>query len=175
MSKGLKGLAKIIAKGLRHDPDGIAIQLTEEGWVSIDDLYTGLDLTQPFILEKSDIEKALIKHNHGRFDYDEKEGRVRARSGHTTEQVSYQASKPPEFLYWVVPERDRLNALEFGIGAENEGYVRLYEDLEELEEKTRINNPTFFRINTATAGTEFFYRDDQWWVKELNGSCLEVL
>lgn len=170
-----KKLASIIAEGLRHDPQSIAIQLDERGWVSIEDLYTGLDLTQPFELTREDVIDAVTSFSYGRFEYNEDEDRVCAKSGHTTHQVSYEpASNPPKFLYWVIPERDQYNALQIGISSEHVKYTRLYDDFEDLEESTRISQPVFFRINTETSAASFFYRDSKWWTENVNPSDLET-
>lgn len=173
-------LARLLATILRHEPDRLDIQLDIEGWVDIDSLLLGFDACSPYIIEKEDLEDAVLNADYGRFEYDDEQGRLRAKKGHTTDHVSYDVAEPPEHLYRAVPAQHAEYLHRNGLKSVDRKYTQVFVDyMAAVDDGNRrgIETICVASIDANAAyndGTLFYLHDDEWYVQELNAVHVDV-
>jgi putative RNA 2'-phosphotransferase len=96
MSKGKRSVW--LALLLRHKPEQANLTLDKEGWVTMEQLTTNTDFTEP---ELREIVKADEK---GRYSIAESPTRIRANQGHSTKvDLTFKSVVPPVVLYHGTP------------------------------------------------------------------------
>jgi RNA:NAD 2'-phosphotransferase (TPT1/KptA family) len=175
-------VVKEIVHCLRHDPDLLGLELTEEGEVPFEDLVRGFEETSPHDLSAEYILEAITSCNKGRLEFDPTKGVVRAVQGHTTTQVSYKVAEPPESgFYLAVPPSQLASVRLQGIRSIRRRYTEVFTDYRDAEsdaKRRRIKEPFFLFINTEIAyndGTVFFVHEGRWYVEDVEPSHLEIL
>src|SRR5207237_4551033 len=123
-------LSKLLSYLLRHKPEAVGLTLDERGFTALDELVVKVNtsgrLPCPITIE--DVRALIASEASRRFE--ERDGRVRARSGHTAASVTEVVTEravPPEFVFvGLGPRRCFLTAN--GLEADPPGHlIRLYE------------------------------------------------
>ena len=173
-------LARMLANVLRHEPDRLNVQLDSEGWIDIESLLFGFDACSPFIVEREDIEDAVMDANYGRFEYDAEQDRLRAKKGHTTDHVSYDVAEPPEYMYRAVPAQHAEYLKRNGLKSVNRKYTQVFVDyMDAVDDGNRRGIETICMASISADdayndGTLFYFHDDEWYVVELDAVHIEI-
>jgi len=174
-----KAMAKLVAKHLRHDPEGLGLSLDAHGWVSLEDLHFGILESTPEDLTLEDLEEILTTQNRKRFEFEA--DRVRASSGHTTTQVSYDVAEPPEGFMYLTFSRSSYTTLKSqGITPARKKFTEVFTDpLSAYSDakRRRIKGGVLVTIDSHRAyhdGTLFYVNAGSWYVTEVDASHLEV-
>ncbi len=99
MAKDLKRLSKFLAVVLRHSPDDFGIELDEQGYTSLDSVWTVIEGRYGNQYELVDLETIVAGDNRGKKRYEIVGAQIRAMYGHSSPKVIYPACEPPELLY----------------------------------------------------------------------------
>jgi putative RNA 2'-phosphotransferase len=123
-------LSKLLSYLLRHKPEAVGLTLDERGFTPLDELIVKVNASGRFPrpISAEDVRSLIASEGARRFE--EKEGKVRARSGHTAATVTEAVSErttPPEFLFvGLGPRRGFITSQ--GLEADPPGrMLRLYE------------------------------------------------
>jgi putative RNA 2'-phosphotransferase len=163
-------LSKLLSYLLRHKPEAVGLTLDERGFTPLDELIVKVNASGrvPRPISAEDVRALIASEGARRFE--EKEGKVRARSGHTaatvTEAVSERAT-PPEFLFiGLGPRRGFITSQ--GLESDPPGrMLRLYESeraarraaAQAVGPRRRAARPRVVVIESGRAGrsgVEFF-------------------
>ncbi len=94
--------SKLLITALRHDPDILGLKLDKRGWTPVYDVLKTLKIT------KSDLDKIVSSDNKGRFEYDEKQLKIRAAQGHSIDDLEVYKDWveyiPKSYLYHGTPD-----------------------------------------------------------------------
>jgi putative RNA 2'-phosphotransferase len=169
----VKAMVKLIAQSLRHDPEALGVEVDEQGWVALDDLYEGYVLSQPDLISEEDFHDALHRHNHGKFLMEE--GLIRYAKTHTSSKVDYPIREPPsEVLYRTFRAKMEPFLLDEGIQAGKRRYLEVFSNPMEAfkdAKKRRIKNGVIVAIDAHQAyhdGTLFYQDQQKWYVREVS-------
>ncbi len=112
-------LSKLLAFVLRHRPDVLGLVLDAAGWVDVGDLVERLNARRrlPFAVERAHLDELLVGEGRRRFEL--KDGRLRARGGHTVAGVKAKADRDP--LARRIPASGRYPRADAGGGGGGHG------------------------------------------------------
>jgi len=119
-------LSKLLSFLLRHRPDALGLELDAEGWTELPRLIERINAKRrlPFTLERRHVVE--LAEGEGRRRFELKEGRLRARGGHSVDGVDADpANGTPDFLYLTV---DIADAAEAELDGECRGDLTLVPD-----------------------------------------------
>lgn len=161
-------LSKFLALILRHQPERFALQLDEEGWASFAEVMEILRGLPNFRwATRADVIEIVEQGSaDGKRRFEVREGRIRARYGHSLAQpVVYEPCVPPALLYHGTSP-DALDAIRReGLRPMERQYVHLSPDEETaLHVGVRHDEaPIVLTIRAAeacVAGVEFYRADE---------------
>ena len=94
-------LSKYLCLLLRHQPEKAALDMDEHGWVSVEQLITGVNQHSSYKLDRELLEKTVAEDNKGRYRFDDKHIKIKCCQGHSVPWVVPELNycEPPEFLY----------------------------------------------------------------------------
>ena len=122
-------LSKKISYVLRHNPGYYALTLDAEGWVAVDDLLEALrdDREEWQNLSEDDLAEMIAQADKPRHEM--RDGKFRARHGHSTPaKVIQERAKPPALLYHGTNDRVLDAILRNGLRPMNRQYVHFAAD-----------------------------------------------
>ena len=154
----MTNIGKKIAHALRHSPETYGIKLDENGWVLISDLLIGIGIN------RSELDKAIKESNKKRFEIDG--NKIRAFYGHSSPEVVYEPSSPPEFLYHGTSPEAAKKIMASGLKPMNRQYVHLSVDVETalLVGKRHSKTPVILRVDTSN--TVFYHGNENVWLAD---------
>ena len=173
-------LARLLAEVLRHDPGQLDIQLDSEGWVDMDALLVGLEGYTPYLVEREDVEDAVLNADYGRFEYDDEQERLRAKKGHTTDHVSYDVKEPPDYLYRAVPAQHAEYLSRNGLKSVRRKYTQVFVDYMDAVDDGNsrgietICMASIYADEAYNDGTLFYFHDDAWYIEEVSSVHLDI-
>ena len=99
--KGTDELSKYLCLLLRHQPEKAGLDMDSHGWVSVEQLISGVNSCSGYRLDRELLERIVAEDRKGRYRFDEKHERIKCCQGHSVEWVEPELtySEPPEFLY----------------------------------------------------------------------------
>ncbi|MDR5683115.1 MAG: RNA 2'-phosphotransferase [Armatimonadota bacterium] len=118
-------LSRLLSLILRHRPETVGLALDRHGWVPLDALLEAVRTQRGWeTVTAADLEAVLALPGRRRFEL--REGRVRARYGHSVDvEPPSEPVRPPEWLYHGTT-RDRLAAvLKEGLRPQGRRFVHL--------------------------------------------------
>ena len=94
-------LSKYLCLLLRHQPEKAELDMDERGWVSVEQLISGVNLHSSYRIDRELLEKIVADDNKGRYRFDEKHEKIKCCQGHSVSWVEPELNycEPPEFLY----------------------------------------------------------------------------
>ena len=124
-------LSKFLSYVLRHEPEAIGLELSQEGWADID-MLIACAARKEQVFDRELLERVVIESEKKRFIISEDKRYVRAAQGHSTRNVNIQYVQmiPPEFLYHGTATRFLESIYKEGIIAGARHYVHLSESTE---------------------------------------------
>jgi putative RNA 2'-phosphotransferase len=161
-------LSKFLALILRHQPERFALALDEEGWTSLSEVMGILRGLPNFRwATRADVMKVVEEGtSDSKRRFEVKEGRIRARYGHSLVQsIRYEPCTPPRRLYHGTSSQSLKSIRRDGLKPMGRQYVHLSPD-----HKTAVRvgvrhtgNPIILTIRATeaqAAGIEFYQADE---------------
>ncbi len=168
-------LAKTLTWVLRHEPEAIAVELDDAGWIAVEDLAEGLRSAGRVALADLDaiidaIHQVVANDDKSRFELDG--DRVRARQGHSiVVDLGYPSAAPPERLFHGTARRFLGRILQMGIERQGRQHVHLSSDPQTAREVGRRHGePVVLSVEAtrlhAEEGADFYVTDNGVWLVE---------
>jgi len=99
VSKRLITVSKFLSKHLRHEPDALGLVLAPGGWVVVDELLAGAELSG-LAISRDELRLVVAESDKQRFAFDDTGLRIRANQGHSTEvELDLPVATPPAQLF----------------------------------------------------------------------------
>ena len=162
-------LGKTISYILRHHPEEYHLELDEDGWICIEDLFEALK--EQF--QELDIHDIYNIMNHSdKKRYEIKNGKIRAIYGHSLSQkIEYQSSIPPDYLFHGTAHRFLPSIIQKGLLSMDRQYVHLSQDIDTAIKvgKRHDKQPVILKIHAKKAYNDhilFYKTQDQVWLSE---------
>lgn len=144
-------LGKFVSGILRHFPEKFGLKVDKNGWVDFESLVRVLEKKYRWANEW--VLKALV-YSDKKMRYELKEGKIRARYGHSIEVVlDDMPEATEETLYYSASEEEASRLLELGIKPVNQCFAHLSTTFEKSVEVAilRSKKPTIFEIDAKRA------------------------
>ena len=168
--KDKKEISKFMSYVLRHRPDSVGIQLTEDGWVSTDEL---INKTSQYHLpiNREILEEIVATNDKKRFAFNEDKTQIRANQGHSVEvALGLAPSCPPEFLYHGTIEKFIDAIKKEGLQKMSRHHVHLSKDIETATAVgSRRGKPVILTIRSGEMqkdGYTFFLSENGVWLTD---------
>src|SRR5439155_3047236 len=130
-NKRLVRVSKYLSLHLRHQPEGLGLELAPGGWVGVAELLAGC-ARAGFPLTRAELEEVVVRNDKQRFSFDDTGTRVRANQGHSVEvDLQLEPAVPPPLLYHGTPERSVAAILRNGLQKMKRQHVHLSTTLDE--------------------------------------------
>lgn len=130
MGNNLVKVSKFLSLVLRHKPETIGITLDPNGWVSVDELLTAVNINGPNISREM-LDEVVAKNDKKRFSYSEDGKMIRASQGHSVEvDLELTPVVPSAVLYHGTVQRNMESIKQVGLDRMNRQYVHLSADIE---------------------------------------------
>lgn len=151
MVENRKEISKYMAYLLRHEPSGLDV--SNEGFVGLSSLIDKLCDRWPEIT-KEDIREVVERDPKGRYEI--KEGKIRARYGHSIDVEPTLNEATADVLYHGTTSQATQNILEEGLKSKGRQKVHLSATVEDAMEvgRRRTKNPVILRIDVGEAQSE---------------------
>jgi putative RNA 2'-phosphotransferase len=163
-------LERLLAKHLRHDPEGLGLTLAPGGWVPIDALMAGCR-HRNFHFSREELDYVVANNNKQRFTIDETGTRIRANQGHSVEiDLQLELLTPPDVLYHGTAQHFLEGILKMGVSKMARHHVHLSVDTQTAHAVgVRHGKPVVLRIDSAAMsrdGYEFYRSDNGVWLTD---------
>jgi putative RNA 2'-phosphotransferase len=127
-------ISKYIVMLLRHHPENLNLNMSEDGWVLVDELIEKINKKKKYAnLNFEKIQSIVAKNNKQRFDLKEENGKIyiRANQGHSIKNLDmhYEPVSPPDILYDGTAVKSIESILKLGIQKRSRQYVHLSADI----------------------------------------------
>ena len=124
----LTKLSRFLSYVLRHKPEALGLEMTSEGWVSVDELIVKMNEDGKSITFAT-LKEVVLTDDKQRYALNEDETKIRANQGHSLDiDLNLQAVFPPEHLYHGTATRN-LNSIRLqGLLKRNRHHVHLSEN-----------------------------------------------
>jgi putative RNA 2'-phosphotransferase len=163
-------VSKFLSKHLRHDPAGIGLTLTADGWASVDALLDGC--RQAGVgLTRDDLFEIVSGSDKQRFALDETGERIRANQGHSVEvDLRLDPAEPPAVLYHGTGSGSVEAILQDGLRKMRRHHVHLSPDVETATRVgARHGRPAILTVDAAAmrrAGHVFYVSANGVWLTD---------
>ena len=126
MNGNANQISKFLSYVLRHRPDSIGLELSPEGWVSVEALLTAATKNGQ-TLSRSQLEDVVFTNDKQRFSFSPDGTQIRANQGHSARGVdlNFDVVEPPLCLYHGTVERFIESIRESGLLKKNRHHVHL--------------------------------------------------
>ncbi len=172
-------LSKYISYLLRHSSLDNNINISDDGWVSLDDLLQFLKKKEEFVyVEKDDIFKLVAFANKKRHEI--KDDKIRALYGHSiVVEKKYKITEPPVYLYHGTTNNNLKKILNEGLKPMGRMYVHLTKDVETAYNVAirKTKNPIIIKIKSleASKNGRFFFLEGEVFLSEyISPEYLEI-
>ena len=162
----LKKISKYLSFILRHQPDSIGLELSDEGWTNIKEL---IGKTRKFKLTRELINTVVENNDKKRFLISEDGERIKANQGHSIEvKLELEPVTPPDFLLHGTAERFLESILREGLTKQKRHHVHLSETQKTaLSVGGRYGQPILLKIDSKLMhedGFEFYKTENSVWL-----------
>lgn len=162
----LKKISKYLSFILRHEPDSIGLELSDEGWVNIKEL---IGKTRKFKLTRELINTVVETNDKKRFLISEDGERIKANQGHSIDvKLELEPVMPPDILLHGTAERFLESILSEGLTKQRRHHVHLSETQKTaLSVGARYGKPVLLKIDSKLMhgeGFKFFKTENDVWL-----------
>ncbi len=162
----LKKISKYLSFILRHQPDSIGLELSDQGWANIKEL---IGKTRKFKLTRELINTVVETNDKKRFLISEDGERIKANQGHSIEvKLELESVTPPDVLLHGTAERFLESILKEGLTKQQRHHVHLSEmQKTALSVGARYGKPVLLKIDSKQMhldGFEFFKTENDVWL-----------
>jgi putative RNA 2'-phosphotransferase len=143
-------LGRLVAGALRHFPGDLGLDMDPRGWVDLEDLSEAIATRYRWANKRLVI--SLVQSDP-KERYEIREGRIRAKYGHSVEvNLDYPRNELPA-LYYGANEEEAGRILEVGLKAATQRYVHLSTTPEKAwyVGTFRTNSPRVIRVDAQAA------------------------
>lgn len=163
-------ISKFLSKHLRHEPEGLGLELAPGGWVAVQDLLAGC-ARKGMRLTRAELEEVVANNSKQRFSFDETGERIRANQGHSVEvDLQLQPVAPPERLYHGTGHRSADAIEASGLKKMARHHVHLSPDVETATVVGRRHGrPVLFEVDAAAMhrdGHPFYRSENGVWLTD---------
>lgn len=114
----MEEISKYLCLLLRHKPELAELDMDEHGWVSVDQLISGVNKSGKFslVMTKALLERIVADDLKQRYVFDDKHERIKCCQGHSISWVkpALDYREPPEYLYHGTTTKAFVKILESG-------------------------------------------------------------
>jgi putative RNA 2'-phosphotransferase len=175
-----QSLSKTMSYILRHRPLEFGIILDKEGYCSLEELVQSLCHHEKWgRVKKEDVLDVVKQCEKQR--YEVKEGKIRARYGHSIQEIAYEEKTPPISLIHGTSYNTLSSIKEEGILSMNRQYVHLSETphFAKLAGNRKKGKLCLLEIDTKKAiqqGVRFFHAGEEVWLSTaIPPSCFRTV
>ncbi len=107
MKQNMNELSKYLCYLLRHKPEEAGLDMDTHGWVSVEQLITGVCSSGKYELNRGVLEKLVTDDKKGRYRFDDSHEKIKCCQGHSIEWVEPELEyrEPPQKLYHGTTEK----------------------------------------------------------------------
>lgn len=163
-------LSKLMTKMLRHKPLESGLQLDEEdGSCSVEELLRVIKALPGWSeIKLSDMERVVRNSDKQRFEI--KDGRIKARYGHSYQKIQYTPGNPPAVLYHGTSKQALPFIMSDGLEPMGRQYVHLSESTHFAalagRRKGELVMLKIDSLKAAAEGIPFYYAGNEVWLAE---------
>lgn len=162
----LKKVSKYLSFILRHQPDSIGLELSDEGWANTKEL---IGKTRKLKLTRELINTVVETNDKKRFLISEDGERIKANQGHSIEvKLELEPVTPPDVLLHGTAERFLESILKEGLTKQRRHHVHLSEKQETaMSVGARYGKPVLLRIDSKQMHEnrfEFYKTENNVWL-----------
>jgi putative RNA 2'-phosphotransferase len=173
----IERITRSLAFMLRHQPEKFDLELDPQGFAELDDVVQALNERLGEPVEDEDVVEAVRSGDRPRYEIQGE--RIRALYGHSIPIEPGPSSKPPEFLYVALPEREVERARRFGLRGGRRRFLHLALNAQDAKESGRraARDYTVLVIRALDAweeGIQFYDRTSLWLAEEIPTHLIEV-
>ncbi|AFH65641.1 RNA 2'-phosphotransferase [Paenibacillus caseinilyticus] len=172
-------LSKFMTKLLRHTPGEFGLSLDPaDGSCTVEALLQAIRTQRSWAwVTEEDLAAVVRRSEKQRFEL--RDGRIRARYGHSHDRVTYEPGVPPDLLYHGTNSGAAAEILMEGLSPMNRQYVHLSEGTGFASlAGSRRGELVILRVDTKKAGelgvTFYFAGNEVWLADGVPASCLAV-
>ena len=163
-------LSKIVAYILRHKPEDYGLFLDENGFVSINDLITAINIKNKFERDINKDDLIYIIDNSDKKRFEINADKIRALYGHSRYiEIKQESALPPDILYHGTSHKAYSEIKKYGLKPMSRQFIHLSEDIGTAVAigKRRDDFPIILEINASKAynsGIIFYKGNDKVWL-----------
>ena len=161
-------ISKTLSSWLRHRPDAAGIELSPEGWASVDLVLAALAKEQ-LEVDWERLVQVVDTNDKSRFELSADGQMIRARQGHSVDvEGSWKTALPPAILYHGTVERFWQAIASEGLRPMKRHHVHLSADVETAQRVgQRRGQPVILEVDAeglVASGCEFFLTSNNVWL-----------
>ena len=94
-------ISKYLCLLMRHKPEKAGLDIDEHGWVSVEQLISGVNRHSQYNIDRTMLESIVSADKKGRYRFDNEHNKIKCCQGHSIPWVEPELNycEPPEFLY----------------------------------------------------------------------------
>jgi putative RNA 2'-phosphotransferase len=143
-------LGRLVAGALRHFPDDLGLAMNSRGWV---DLAILVDVIRTRHRWANEAMLVALVASDPKVRYEIKDGRIRARYGHSVNVELDHPENTLTLLYYGAAEEEAARLLEVGLRSASQRYVHLSTNPDKARHvgSFRTPNPKVIEVDAAAA------------------------
>ena len=162
--------SKYLSLILRHKPEVLGIELSENGWASVDEILSKCQ-EKDIRADRELIEMIVREDNKTRYAFNEDHTLIRANQGHSVAvSLGFQPVKPPNLLYHGTATRFLDSIRLSGLTSQSRQHVHLSDNLATAENVGRRHGKLAVLIIESgkmhRAGYNFYCSDNNVWLTD---------
>ena len=159
-------LSKKLSHALRHNPARLGLTLDKQGWASVSDVLTALNVDMPTLAT------LVATNDKKRFAFSSDQSKIRCSQGHTFKvDLGLRPTMPPAKLYHGTQTNNLISILKTGLLPMRRQHVHLSKDKQtaEIVGKRRPGTLAILTINAErmhSAGHKFYVSENGVWLTD---------
>ncbi|HSG31940.1 MAG TPA: RNA 2'-phosphotransferase [Thermodesulfobacteriota bacterium] len=122
-----KKISKFLSYVLRHNPESIGLNLSEDGWADVKELIE--KAKHKIVFDFNELKQVVKNNDKQRFALSDDFCEIRANQGHSTDvKVEFEEVKPPAILYHGAPNKVVGSIMKTGLKKMKRHHVHLSPD-----------------------------------------------
>ena len=170
MEQQLTELSRFLSYVLRHKPQALELAISEDGWVSVDELIQNANRHGKSITVEI-LQTIVSADDKQRYSFNADKTKIRANQGHSVAiDLKLQPQMPPEFLYHGTAGRNGDSIAESGLLKQQRHHVHLSQDQQTAKRVgARYGKPMVLTVlagEMARKGFVFYKSDNDVWLTD---------